>query len=123
MSDKASIPFSLSRTWEDSMSASHVLKSAVQCALVTAFAGGALPAFAQQTPAGEEGAATGPSEEVIVTGTRIISPNMVSTSPIQVISSQEIQSQGRNDISEVLYQLPQNFNNSLGQGFSNRTSG
>ncbi len=103
---------------------SHFSIRALQCAFFGVITSGSMSALAQeQTAAGAEGAATGPTEEVIVTGTRIISPNMTSTSPIQVISSREIEQQGRADISDVLYQLPQNFNNSLGQGFSSRTSG
>src|SRR5438045_1515708 len=54
-------------------------------------------------------------QEVVVTGSRIAAPNLTSTSPIQVISAKTIQQTGKNDISDVLLQLPQNFNNSLGQ--------
>jgi iron complex outermembrane recepter protein len=62
-------------------------------------------------------------QEVVVTGSRIAAPNLTSTSPIQVISSKTIQQTGKNDISDVLLQLPQNFNNSIGQDFSGSTSG
>jgi iron complex outermembrane recepter protein len=62
-------------------------------------------------------------QEVIVTGSRIAAPNLTSTSPIQVISSRTIQETGKNDISDVLLQLPQNFNNSLGQDLTGNTSG
>jgi iron complex outermembrane recepter protein len=62
-------------------------------------------------------------QQVVITGTRIATPNATSTSPIQVVTSREIQISGKTDVSELLYQLPQNFNNSLGQDFSNRTSG
>ena len=61
--------------------------------------------------------------EVIVTGSRIPAPNLESTSPIQVVSSEEIQLGGRADISDVINQLPQILNNSLGQDLGNRTSG
>ena len=102
---------------------SHALMRAMQRALAIAISGAASSLSAQaQGAAGGGTPAAGPTEEVIVTGTRIISPNMVSTSPIQVITSKEIQQQGRKDISDVLYQMPQNFNNSF-SGFSNRTSG
>ena len=43
--------------------------------------------------------------------------------PIDVITAKEILLTGKNDISDILYQLPQNFNNSIGQDFSGRTSG
>jgi outer membrane receptor protein involved in Fe transport len=62
-------------------------------------------------------------EEIVVTGSRIASPNAASASPIQVVSSAEILATGKNDISDVINQLPQIINNDLGQDFSNRTSG
>jgi outer membrane receptor protein involved in Fe transport len=101
------------------MSNSRVLTRAAQCAVAVAFAGTIGPVFAQ----GEQAQAGGEPEEIIVTGTRIISPNMTSTSPIQVVTAQEIQQQGRADIADVMAQLPQNFASTQGQGFSNRTSG
>jgi iron complex outermembrane receptor protein len=70
--------------------------------------------------------ANAPAEElqqVIVTGSRIPAPNLESTSPIQVVTEQEIKLGGRMDISDVINQLPQNFNNSMGQDLGNRTSG
>jgi iron complex outermembrane recepter protein len=49
-------------------------------------------------------------EEVIVTGSRIPVPaNLSATSPITVVSSQEIQLQGHTDISDVINELPQNI--------------
>ena len=84
---------------------------------VTTTASGA--AFAQNATTEEPAAPT----EVVVTGSRIPAPNLESTSPIQVVTSEEIQLGGRMDISDVLNQLPQNFNNSLGQDLGNRTSG
>jgi outer membrane receptor protein involved in Fe transport len=80
-----------------------------------------LPAWAQQ--------ATGTSsdvtelQEVVVTGSRIAAPNQKATSPIQVVTTADIQATGKTDISDVINQLPQNFNNSLGQDLGNRTSG
>ena len=62
-------------------------------------------------------------QQVIITGSRIATPNATSTSPIQIVSSREIEISGRTDVSDLLYQLPQNFNNSISQDFSNRTSG
>jgi outer membrane receptor protein involved in Fe transport len=67
--------------------------------------------------------AQGPIEQVVVTGTRLPDPNLVSTSPIQVVSSQDITVSGRNDISDILQLMPQNFSNDLGQDLGNRTSG
>jgi iron complex outermembrane recepter protein len=82
----------------------------------------AAPAIAQQAPA----AVAAPESdltEIIVTGSRISSPNEVSTSPIQVISSKSIEVSGKTDLNDLLLQLPQNFNNSLGQDLGNTTSG
>jgi outer membrane receptor protein involved in Fe transport len=62
-------------------------------------------------------------QEVVVTGSRIATPNATSASPIQVINSREIQATGKTDISDVINQLPQIFNNDLGQDLGNRTSG
>jgi iron complex outermembrane receptor protein len=62
-------------------------------------------------------------QEVVVTGSRIAAPNQASASPIQVIDARSIEATGRNDISDVLNQLPQIFNNDLGQDLGNRTPG
>ena len=88
-------------------------------ALVSAWV---LTAAAQTAPATDATAAP-VVEEVVVTGSRIAAPNEVSTSPIQVVTSQEIQRTGLTDVSDILYQLPQLQNNAVGQDFSNRTSG
>jgi iron complex outermembrane receptor protein len=64
-----------------------------------------------------------PLQEIIVTGSRIAAPNEVSTSPIQVITAQSIQVSGKTDITDIISQLPQNFNNDLGQDLGNGTSG
>ncbi|HYM35671.1 MAG TPA: TonB-dependent receptor, partial [Steroidobacteraceae bacterium] len=61
--------------------------------------------------------------EVIVTGSRIAAPNLESTSPVQVVTSNDIRITGKTDISDIINQLPQNFNNDLGQDLGNRTSG
>ncbi len=76
-----------------------------------------------QAPATTTAAAAVPLEEVVVTGTRIAAPNAVSTSPIQVISSESIATSGKTDISDIITQLPQNFNNGIGQDLGNGTSG
>ena len=85
--------------------------------------------LAQAPPAAPSRAAAaaavdpGPLQEIIVTGSRIASPNEVSTSPIQVVSSKSIQVSGKTDISDIITQLPQNYNNDLGQDLGNGTSG
>jgi iron complex outermembrane recepter protein len=81
--------------------------------------GAALPAYSQNTPA----AATPNSDlnEITVTGSRISLPNANSSSPIQVVTQQDIQTSGKVDVGDVILQLPQNFNNSFSD-FNNRTS-
>src|SRR5262249_54100063 len=69
----------------------------------------------QQAPA--------PVEQIVVTGTRLPNPNLVSSSPIQVVNAQEIAISGKNDIGDLLLTLPQAFTNDLGQDLGNRTSG
>ncbi|HWY96636.1 MAG TPA: TonB-dependent receptor [Steroidobacteraceae bacterium] len=81
----------------------------------------AVPAPAQRENPTE--AETQPLQEIIVTGSRIASPNEVSTSPIQVISSKSIQVSGKTDITDIISQLPQIFTNDLGQDLGNGTSG
>jgi iron complex outermembrane recepter protein len=87
--------------------------------LAVAIAAPSVPIFAQQAPT----VSTEPLQEIIVTGSRIAAPNEVSSSPIAVLSSKYIETSGKTDISDLLMQLPQNFNNSLGQDLGNTTSG
>jgi iron complex outermembrane recepter protein len=91
-------------------------------ALTAAIALTGMPAFAQQ-PAAAVATAVEPLQEIVVTGSRIASPNAVSTSPIQVVSSQSMQVSGKTDITDIISQLPQNFTNDLGQDLGNGTSG
>jgi iron complex outermembrane receptor protein len=57
-----------------------------------------------QTPA-----APAPSQvqEIVITGTRIASPNLQSVSPVQVVTSQDIAVGGRAQTFDILNQLPQ----------------
>jgi iron complex outermembrane receptor protein len=74
-----------------------------------------MPAIAQQAPATQQApaASTEPVQslqEVVVTGSRIPVPaNITATSPITIVSSQEVQLQGHTDISDVINELPQNI--------------
>ena len=95
------------------------IRTAVRIALAT----GALSAtlvHAQQAPAPEGDAEL---DVVIVTGSRIASSNMTSTSPILSVTSEEIRTGGRMDVTDMLNQLPQINANYLGQDIGNRTSG
>jgi iron complex outermembrane receptor protein len=95
------------------------LRSLVRGLPVTFAAMVAILAQAQQPPPAPAEAL----EEIIVTGSHIAAPNLKSTSPIQVVTAAEIKVTGKTDISDIINQLPQNFNNDLGQDLGNRTSG
>src|SRR3977135_4444844 len=79
----------------------------------------AAPLYAQAPTAAA--AQTPPPEEVIITGSRIPQPNLTSTSPMQVVTSQEIRQQGYTDAIDVLNTLPQNFQGAA-TDFSNNTN-
>jgi iron complex outermembrane receptor protein len=60
-------------------------------------------------------------QEVVITGSRIAAPNATSTSPIQVLTSQDITLAGATDVGNVLNQMPQvTFTN--GVDLSNRSN-
>src|SRR5215470_2660953 len=105
------------------MVANEGLRTAVRRALlvaaVSSFAG-VTTVHAQQAPANNNGEQVA---DVIVTGSRIAAPNQTSASPIQVVSQEGIQDTGRADMSDILNQLPQIYNNDIGQDLGNRTSG
>ncbi len=96
------------------MSTSKSLQSAIRYALLVS-AVAVIPAYAQEGDA--------PISEVIVTGSRIVLPNQVSTSPVQVVTNEDIKVGGKLDVTDVLNDLPQINSNSLGQDLGNRTSG
>jgi outer membrane receptor protein involved in Fe transport len=69
------------------------------------------PAFAQDAAAEPEAPAA--IQEVIVTGSRIpVSADLTATSPLSVVSRDEIKQQGRTDITDLMNQMPQAFINS-----------
>ncbi len=78
----------------------------------------AMPAIAQDQAADSESV-----DVIVVTGSRIAAPNSKSASPIVSLSDKDIKITGKTDISDIISQLPQNFNNDLGQDLGNRTSG
>ena len=85
----------------------HLLRSTLLAALSVA-PGIASAAFAQ-----EGGPQSGqPSEDrdvVVITGTRIASPNLVTTSPVTQVTSEDIQAQGVTRVEDLVTQLPQAF--------------
>jgi len=87
--------------------------------LISASLLGAGSAVAQTTPAADASAPV--VEEVVVTGSRIATPNMTSTSPIAVVTKEELQLEGTNDVINLLNNLPQNFQNWVSD-FSNTSN-
>jgi iron complex outermembrane receptor protein len=95
------------------MGKNRILQHAVHAVLAAAAAGAAVPAAYAQTASAA--AAAGPSDiqEVVVTGTRIQSANLISASPITTVTSLDIQQTGLTRIEDILNNLPQVF---AGQG-------
>ena len=83
------------------------IKRAVRVALVAASAGGAAM-YGAATVAQEA-----ELEQVIVTGSRIPQPNLEGTSPVSLITSQEVALQGVQHVEDLLNNMPQVF---AGQG-------
>ncbi len=72
----------------------------------------ALSANPAAAAAAAAAAAGGEVSEIVVTGSRIPTPNLVSVSPIQVVTDQEFKLQGKTDVVDLINNLPQNFQNS-----------
>src|SRR5512141_1409573 len=66
--------------------------------------------------------ATGEVSEIVVTGTRIPSPNLTSIAPVTTVGNADIKAQGVTRIEDITNSLPQVF---AGQGsmISNASSG
>ena len=63
-------------------------------------------ALAQETPAQPSGGETAePVETVVVTGSRIVSPNLASISPVTALTSEEIVRTGRSTIEDVINEI------------------
>jgi outer membrane receptor protein involved in Fe transport len=75
-------------------------------------------AFAQE----QDQDASESMDEVIVTGSRIVSPNLQSISPITAIGAEELNIAGKARIEDVLNQLPQAFA-AQGSNISNASDG
>ena len=72
--------------------------------------GAGAPAFAQSAPAAQpqDNAAEAPSDnnDIVVTGTLIRDPNVVSSTPVQIIGKDEIRLRQANTAEEILRTLP-----------------
>jgi iron complex outermembrane recepter protein len=90
------------------MAKSRSLQQAVRFALATATAtAGVTTLHAQEAPA--PAAAAAPVEEVVVTGSRLQTPNETSISPITSVSAVDIQQTGLTRVEDVLNNLPMVF--------------
>src|SRR5450755_726177 len=76
--------------------------------------GAAFLGFATQASAAAAAdAATGEVSEIVVTGTRIPSPNLTSIAPVTTVGNADIKAQGVTRIEDITNSLPQVF---AGQG-------
>jgi iron complex outermembrane receptor protein len=90
-----------------SKSSNQVSRAVRRALIVSAMAASAAaPAMAQDQPAAPEAA---PLLEVIVTGSRIKDPNLISMSPISTVSAADIQNTGFSRVEDVLNNLPMVF--------------
>jgi outer membrane receptor protein involved in Fe transport len=80
----------------------------------------ATPADAQQAPA--TATAGNQVSEIVVTGTRIPTPNLTSVSPVTALTSAEIKAQGVTRVEDLINSLPQAFA-SQGSFISNGSTG
>src|SRR5450759_2954268 len=86
------------------------LQYAVRLALAAAAASAAVPvAFSQQAAPSTSTAPATTLEEVVVTGSRIRSPNEVSISPITSITASDIAATGLTRTEDILNNLPMVF--------------
>src|SRR5688572_10978641 len=94
------------------------VRQAVRLALLVSATPAVLttPAFAQEQDASDS------MDEVVVTGSRIVSPNLQSISPITAIGAEELNIAGKTRIEDVLNQLPQAFA-SQGSNIANASDG
>jgi iron complex outermembrane recepter protein len=92
------------------MTNSRRLHAAVRLAVATAAAAGVAPALqAQEAPAAQAEASPAPLAEVVVTGSRLQTPNETSISPITTISAADVQATGLTRVEDILNNLPMVF--------------
>src|SRR5665213_528052 len=105
------------------MGKNRILQHAVHAALAAAAASVVVPAaYAQTAPAAAAPSGGSELQEVVVTGTRIQSANLISASPVTTVTNVDIQASGLTRVEDLLNNLPQVF---AGQGanMSNGSTG
>ena len=104
------------------MGKNRILQHAVRAVLAAAAASAAVPvAFSQTAPATTAAATAGEAElqEVVVTGSRLQTANLVSISPIVTVTNLQIEQTGLTRVEDILNNLPSVFaaqNNTLSNG-------
>ena len=105
------------------MGKNRILQHAVHAALAAAAASAVAPAaYAQTAPAVAAAPAGSELQEVVVTGTRIQSANLISASPVTTITNVDIQASGLTRVEDLLNNLPQVFA-AQGANMSNGSTG
>ena len=85
------------------MSTSNSLRRAIRYALVASTAAAVVaPVYAQDEQDKEV-------QEVVVTGSRIAQPNLEGTSPVTMVTAEDIAVQGVTRVEDMVNQLPQAF--------------
>lgn len=88
------------------MSSNSAIQRAVRLAVVMS----ALPASLHSVTAfAQQPADTKALEEVVVTGSRIVNPNLTSASPVAQVTAQDVERQGVTRVEDLINQLPQAF--------------
>src|SRR4051812_19333202 len=84
--------------------------------------GAAVLGLATQAAAAEAAAGGAEVSEIVVTGTRIPTPNLSSVAPVTSVSSADIKAQGVSRVEDLINSLPQAFA-SQGSNVSNNSNG
>src|SRR5437660_10960076 len=90
------------------MNTSRNVRSAVRIALAACATAGAIP-LAHSQAAPPPAAPEKPVEEIVITGSRIVVPNLQSISPVSTISSADIEQTGKTRVEDILNSMPQIF--------------
>src|SRR5277367_3415087 len=106
------------------MGKNRILQHAVRAVLATAAASAAVPVAFSQTAPVTAAATTGESDiqEVVVTGSRLQTANLVSISPIVTVTNLQIEQSGLTRVEDILNNLPSVFA-SQGNTLSNGSDG
>lgn len=91
-------------------------------ALAMAMSTGAAMAQTAPETRDEAAAPSGDASDIVVTGTRIRRPELVSNSPLTTVGTQELALQGANNVENVLNRLPQ-FTPDANENVSNGSNG